>query len=152
VRLIDERLPRHTLVVEFIFLPTLPMRVLVSIILNGLILAVLHWAFPYDATTKTGVMVSGNLVYAYLLGGLILGVLNSTLRPLLKVLGFPFMLASFGLFIFVINAILLWSLQGVFGLLNIDGIYYGIYGTMYFILVTIVFTFLNGIFQAFFGK
>lgn len=39
---------------------------------------------------------------------LVFGVLNVSVRPLLKLLTFPFLILSLGLFIFVVNAVMLW--------------------------------------------
>lgn len=43
---------------------------------------------------------------------LVFGVLNAVVRPVLKLLTFPFLIITLGLFIFVLNAIMLW-LTGV---------------------------------------
>jgi putative membrane protein len=39
---------------------------------------------------------------------LVFGVLNASVRPLLKVLTFPLLILSLGLFTLVINALMLW--------------------------------------------
>lgn len=46
-------------------------------------------------------------VAAFVVGGVLLGVLNTLLRPLLKILALPITLLTAGLFTFVINAIIL---------------------------------------------
>ena len=43
---------------------------------------------------------------------LIFGILNAVVRPILKLLTFPFLIITLGLFIFVLNAVMLW-LTGV---------------------------------------
>ena len=53
-----------------------------------------------------GIEVEGFL--AALIVAVILGVINVTLRPLLLLLTFPVNFLTFGLFTFVINALLLW--------------------------------------------
>ena len=44
---------------------------------------------------------------AALVGALVLGLINSTLGILLKILTFPLTIVTFGLFLFVINALML---------------------------------------------
>lgn len=39
---------------------------------------------------------------------LVFGVLNVSVRPILKLLTFPFLIVTLGLFIFVLNAFMLW--------------------------------------------
>jgi putative membrane protein len=66
--------------------------------------------------TTVAVLVAAHIVrgieYQTVLGlfaaSLILGILNAFLRPLMLVLAFPLLIVSFGLFILVINALLLY--------------------------------------------
>lgn len=44
----------------------------------------------------------------YVVAGLVLGILNLIVRPVLKIISFPLILVSLGLFLIVINAIILW--------------------------------------------
>jgi len=46
--------------------------------------------------------------------GLILGLLNAVLRPLLKLLSFPLIIVTLGLFLIMINTFLFW-LTGIIG-------------------------------------
>jgi len=56
--------------------------------------------------------VSGFAIYGgwqgYLIAGLILGVLNLIIKPVLKIISTPLIIISLGLFLIVINAIILW--------------------------------------------
>lgn len=54
-----------------------------------------------------GFMVSDG-IRGYLIAGLALGVLNTFVRPLLKLLSMPLILLTLGLFTVVINAAMLW--------------------------------------------
>jgi putative membrane protein len=44
---------------------------------------------------------------------LIFGVLNVSVRPLLKLLTLPFLIVTLGLFIFVLNALMLWLTSAI---------------------------------------
>ncbi|MCA9374646.1 phage holin family protein, partial [Candidatus Peregrinibacteria bacterium] len=44
----------------------------------------------------------------FALGGLVIGTLNTFVKPLMKLLSFPLMLMTVGLFTFVINAVIFW--------------------------------------------
>ena len=56
---------------------------------------------------------------------LVFGVLNVSVRPILKVLTFPIVIVTLGLFIFVLNAFMLWltgAISDAFGLgFHVDG-------------------------------
>ena len=76
------------------------MRFLIRLVIT----AVALWAAValVDGITFTGSWVS------LLLVALVFGVVNAIVRPLLKLLTCPLVILTLGLFIFVINALMLW--------------------------------------------
>lgn len=68
-------------------------------ILNLVLLALVAYMFK-------GIQVTG--VLALFFAGIILGLLNAFLRPLLILVTLPLTILSLGIFVFVINALLLW--------------------------------------------
>ena len=50
---------------------------------------------------------------------LVFGVLNVSVKPLLKLLTLPFLLVTLGLFTFVLNALMLWLTSAVAGALQL---------------------------------
>ena len=77
------------------------------------------------------------------LAALLLGVLNSILKPILMVLALPLLVFTLGLFMFVINALLLYFvgflLQGHF---SVDTFWSAFWGAL---IISIVSVFLNSI-------
>lgn len=65
--------------------------------INLLLLALVAWMFK-------GVQVSGTL--ALIFAGIILGLLNAFLRPIIILLTLPLTILTVGLFVFVINALM----------------------------------------------
>lgn len=57
---------------------------------------------------------------AYLIVGLVLGLLNLIVKPIIKAITFPLIIISLGLFLLVINAILLWLAAQLTGYLVIE--------------------------------
>jgi putative membrane protein len=55
----------------------------------------------------TGVTYTGALL-PFVGVALVFGVINAVIRPILKFLTFPFFIFTFGLFAFVLNALMLW--------------------------------------------
>jgi putative membrane protein len=86
------------------------MGVIISVLANALLLFALAYFLPYDPSTGTGV-ISSNTWSLYLIGGAILGVLNFFVKPILTIIGFPFVILSFGLFVFVISGFILYMLE-----------------------------------------
>lgn len=75
------------------------MRFLIRVVLNA-------GAITLAAAFIPGIRVAG-LVPA-LAAGLVFGLVNAVVRPILVVLTFPITLVTLGLFIFVVNALCFW--------------------------------------------
>lgn len=66
--------------------------------------------------TAVALLITSKIVPGFLLNGfvaaliasLVIGLVNATIRPILRTLAFPITLLTFGLFTFVINALTLW--------------------------------------------
>lgn len=56
----------------------------------------------------------------YLIAGLVLGILNLIVRPILKMVTLPLIIVSLGLFLIVINAVILWLAAQLTGYIVID--------------------------------
>jgi len=74
------------------------LRLLLSILLNAL--AIYVAAYLLD-----GIVLSGTA--ATLIAGLVLGIVNTFVKPVLILLTLPFTIITLGLFLFVVNAICL---------------------------------------------
>lgn len=113
------------------------MNLLVKVIVNALAIWVATWIVP-------GVTVTGDntldKVLTYALVGLIFGVVNAFIKPIVKLLTLPFYVLTLGLMAFVVNALMLeltdWF-AGVVGLgFTIDDFFWSAIGAA--IVVTIV--------------
>jgi len=80
-----------------------------------------------------GVTFTGG-VLAFLGVALVFGVINATLRPLTKVLTFPLILLTLGLFALVVNGLMLWltsSLSASLGLgFHVSGFWPAFFGAL----------------------
>jgi putative membrane protein len=111
------------------FVPGFLMRLL----LNALALWMVSAVIP-------GIRVDGALP---LLGAaLVLGLLNAFVRPLLVILTLPIMLVTLGLFLFVINGLLLWLTASLVGGFHVTGFWSAVFGA----LLLSFFSFLLGLF------
>jgi len=72
------------------------MRFLARVLLNALAIGVAAWLVP-------GVRLAGPI--PAIIAGVLLGLVNALVRPILILLTLPFTLLTLGLFIFVVNAI-----------------------------------------------
>jgi putative membrane protein len=74
-------------------------RWLIRVVVNAATIAL-------AAATIPGIELSG--VGAALVAGLVFGLVNAFVRPVLVILTFPITLVTLGLFIFVLNALCFW--------------------------------------------
>lgn len=89
------------------------MKALIQILINGLAILLVARVIP-------GIHYEGDWVYL-LLTGLVVGLLNLTVKPLVTILSLPFIVLSLGLFFFVINAFILYVASWLLGGLTVDG-------------------------------
>ena len=73
-----------------------------------------------------------------LIAALVLGLLNTLVRPLLVVLTFPVTLVTLGLFLFVINAAMFWAAARLLDGFNVAGFGAALIGSIAYSLCSIV--------------
>lgn len=59
----------------------------------------------------------------YLIAGILLGIVNLTVRPILRFITFPIILLTLGLFNIVLSAILLWTVSWLTGFIFIADLF-----------------------------
>jgi putative membrane protein len=87
--------------------------------------------------------------WSLLFVALVFGLLNASIRPLLKLLSLPIIILTLGLFIFVINALMLLMTGWVSGLLNlgfyVDGFWDAFLGGLIVTFVSLVLSLFTGV-------
>jgi putative membrane protein len=90
-----------------------------------------------------GITLSGG-VLDWLLVGLIFGVINSLIKPLVKLLTLPINVVTLGLFTLVINALMLMLTSWLTHVLTLDGFLFGFFPALLgSIIISIVSTVIN---------
>ncbi len=107
------------------------MGFLIRVLVNGC-------AIYLVAQTVPGITVSG--IVAALGAGLVLGLINAIVRPVLIVLTLPVTLITLGLFLFVLNAFCLWLTAQLVKGFELHGIWAALFGAL---LVSVVSWLLN---------
>ncbi|MDP3954336.1 MAG: phage holin family protein [bacterium] len=74
----------------------------------------------------------------YLAAGIILGLLNLIVKPILKVIAFPVILLTLGLFTLVINALLIWGAGQLTGYVFFDNYYTLLWATLVVAAVNVI--------------
>lgn len=97
------------------------MKMLFRWIINAAALLLVAYLIP-------GFEVSG--VVIALLAALILGLVNALVRPLLVILTLPLTVVTLGLFLLVINALMLWLASSMLPGFSIDSFFAAVYGAL----------------------
>lgn len=116
------------------------MQFLIRWAVTTLAVMVAAWVLPgisYDSTM------------ALLGASLLLGIINALVRPVLLLLSLPFIIVTMGLFIFVVNALLLLLVSSLVPPFHVDGFWNAFFGA---ILIGIVSWALSSVFRASDGR
>jgi len=89
------------------------LRALLQIVLNGVALLIAARLVP-------GIHYEGSLLYL-LIAGLVLGLINLIVKPIVSFFSFPLILLTLGLFYVVINGLMLYLADFLLAGLRIDG-------------------------------
>ena len=103
------------------------MRFLFRLLINVVAILIIAYIVP------SLIRVDGFL--AALLAAILLGIVNTIIRPILVILTFPLTLLSFGLFLLVINGLMLWLVSALVSGFHVSGFWGALFGS---ILVSIV--------------
>lgn len=69
-----------------------------------------------------------------LIAALVLGLLNTLVRPLLVLLTLPITLLTLGLFLFVVNALMFWAAASLMSGFNVGGFWAALIGSLLYSL------------------
>lgn len=105
------------------------MRIIVQILSNALAIALAAKLVP-------GIVFTGDL-FTLIVAGLVMGLINFFVRPILKVISIPLIVLSLGLFTAIINIAMLWLLEYLIIELTITGFWAYFWGTLVISLVNI---------------
>ena len=103
------------------------MRLLLQWLFNALALMALPYIF-------TSIQVKD--VWTALIVAVVLGLINTLIRPLLVILTLPVTIVTLGLFIFVINGLLFWAVGSFVPGFRVDGFWAGVFGAIVYSLIS----------------
>ena len=100
----------------------------IRVVINACALAVAAWLFD-------GIVVNGesnrDRVLTLLVVGLIFGVVNEFVKPVVSLLSIPLFVLTLGLFYFIVNALMLWFTSVVCDWLDIGFRVHGFWTTVF---------------------
>ncbi|NQU19115.1 phage holin family protein [bacterium] len=98
------------------------MRFIVQILVNTLAIFLADYLIP-------GIIFEGDILTLFI-AGLLLGLINFILKPIVKLISAPLIVLTLGLFIIIINIALLWLLEYFVPELTITGFWSYFWGVL----------------------
>lgn len=112
----------------------------------------LRWGLLASALMLVAQLYPGVQVTSFggaLVAALVLGLLNTLVRPVLILLTLPVTLLTLGLFLFVINALMFWAAASVLEGLHVAGFWEALVGSLLYSLCALV---IDGAIEALFTR
>jgi len=109
--------------------------------LSNLTPFLLHWAITSFSLWLTSHLFKGirfDNTGALVVSALLLGLANAVVRPLLVVLTLPLTLITFGLFLLVINALMLLLVATLVDGFKVDGFWTALWASLFIALLSLV--------------
>lgn len=130
------------------------MKLLISIIFNTLILYALYFFMWENESLNLSAWIKVEWgITAFIFWGILLWIINATIKPILKILALPFFFLFFWLTSILLNCATLWLLQYLLNdFLRIDGVSYHIDWGFNFIVAVAIFSILNIIYSLILNK
>jgi putative membrane protein len=129
---IDKNLTFLKMLIKFFLRP-----LLINLIINSLALYGVSYLLPGR------LIITGGLA-AYLIAGLIIGFLNFGIKPVLHLLSIPFIVASLGLFLILINGFIIYLTEFILNFLTGESINMVIDGGFFsYVIIALIFGVLN---------
>ncbi|GDX63598.1 membrane protein [Chlorobiota bacterium] len=94
---------------------------------------IIRWGITSTAVYLTQFLIDGIWIKNFMsaiIASLIIGFLNTFVKPILTLISLPFVLLSFGLFMFIINAMLLWFAGDILEGIEIVGFFPAFWGSI----------------------
>jgi putative membrane protein len=112
-------------------------KIIIGILINGLALFAI-------CNLLDNIYYTGGWKF-FLVGGLIIGILNTLVKPVIKTITLPLVILTAGLFLIVINTIILWLTSYVIKALEFSGMSFQIVGLGTFLIAGFLFGLINWI-------
>ena len=103
------------------------MRLLLTWLINALALLAIKYIMP---------SITVDSFVTALIVAVVLGLINTLVRPIFVILTLPVTILTLGLFIFVINGLLFWAAGSFVPGFHVDGFWSGVFGAIIYSIIS----------------
>jgi putative membrane protein len=108
------------------------LKFLIRLLINMATIMIIAYIFPRLIWVDSWVSALG--------AAFLLGIVNAIIRPIFVLLTLPLTLVTLGLFLLVINALMLWLVAGLVGGFHVSGFWGAFFGSILISLISWVFS------------
>ena len=108
------------------------MKFLIRLLINMATIMIIAYIFPRLIWVDSWVSALG--------AAFLLGIVNAIIRPIFVLLTLPLTLVTLGLFLLIINALMLWLVAGLVGGFHVNGFWGAFFGSILISLISWVFS------------
>ena len=108
------------------------MKFLIRLLINMATIMIIAYIFPSLIWVDSWVSALG--------AAFLLGIVNAILRPIFVLLTLPLTLVTLGLFLLIINALMIWLVAGLVGGFHVSGFWGAFFGSILISLISWVFS------------
>ena len=108
------------------------MKFLIRLLINMATIMIIAYLFPSLIWVDSWASALGT--------AFLLGIVNAIIRPIFVLLTLPLTLVTLGLFLLVINALMLWLVAGLVGGFHVSGFWGAFFGSILISLISWVFS------------
>ncbi|WP_369798950.1 phage holin family protein [Caenimonas sp. SL110] len=102
---------------------------------------IVKWLLSASALLLVAYVYNGVVITSFgaaMLAALVIGLLNTFVRPILVLLTLPVTVVTLGLFLFVINALMFWAASGLLDGFQVRGFIAALIGSLIYTLIGVV--------------
>ncbi|MES2632611.1 MAG: phage holin family protein [Pseudomonadota bacterium] len=102
---------------------------------------IVKWLLSASALLLVAYVYDGVVITSFgaaMLAALVIGLLNTFVRPILVLLTLPVTVVTLGLFLFVINALMFWAASGLLDGFQVRGFVAALIGSLIYTLIGVV--------------
>lgn len=110
-------------------------KIIIGVVLNAIAVFIAVEFIP-EVTAEGGIKF-------YIIAGLIIGLLNVFLKPILKLLSIPFVIVTAGLFLVIINAFILYLAQWIINTMEFKDVRFYFVGVGSYLIAAIIVGIIN---------
>lgn len=103
------------------------MRILIAWLINAVALFLLPYVFPWVKIDEPTTAI---------IAALVLGLINTLIRPILVILTLPVTIITLGLFIFIINGLTFWAVAHWVTGFHVTGFWAAVFGAIVYSIIS----------------